>query len=436
MNNEIILPTLENGTLPAVKEIITALNLPREVLASDEEIVYAWRELPRELRAIPENLRGDLLARMCIATSVGLFDGAINYVWNASVNNLRKKVKDFGYNVVGQILQKQFEEKDLYDMKDAELLELCLQINLISEDGYYFLSQCRDIRNNYSAAHPNNSMLDDRELIIYLNRCGKYALSTSVNAKGVDVSEFMSAIKVGRFTQEQLEVWNTRLKETHQAQRDLLFSIIHGLYCDSNSNEQIRSNCLKISKEFVQVFSPNCISDLLNRHYEYKAKGKEDSYSASQQFFEKLGLIGYFAEGEKHSIVSKACSRLMLIHQGYDNFYNEPPFAERLYELTNKTGIPESTKEEFVKAVTTCYVGNIYGYSRSAIKYYEEMIKNFTPKEIEILLSLNTKRCLLKSRIDESINCKKRYRDAVMLIEEKSVPISLKIKYNKLKNNR
>lgn len=43
---------------------------------------------------------------MCVATSVGLFDGAISYVWNASINNLRKKAKDFGYNVVGQILQK------------------------------------------------------------------------------------------------------------------------------------------------------------------------------------------------------------------------------------------------------------------------------------------------------------------------------------------
>lgn len=129
---ELTLPKVETGTLPAIKEIVTALNVPREVLASEQSIVYAWRELPRELSGIPEDLRDELLARMCVATSVGLFDGAINYVWNASVNNLRKKVKHFGYNVVGQILQKKFEENDLYDMKDSELLELCLQINLIS----------------------------------------------------------------------------------------------------------------------------------------------------------------------------------------------------------------------------------------------------------------------------------------------------------------
>lgn len=36
LKNEIVLPKVECGTLPAVKEIIEALNVPREVLASDE----------------------------------------------------------------------------------------------------------------------------------------------------------------------------------------------------------------------------------------------------------------------------------------------------------------------------------------------------------------------------------------------------------------
>ncbi len=432
MTQQVILPSIETSTLPAVKEIITALNVPREVLASDESIEFAWRGLPRELREIPEELRDQLLARMCVATSVGLFDGAINYMWNASVNNLRKKVKVFGYNVVGQILQKHFDEQDLYDMKDAELLELCLQINLISEDGFYFLNQCRDIRNNYSAAHPSGKMLNDRELITYLNRCAQYALSTVEEVKGVDISNFLNVIKSGKFSEEQLEIWIKRLNETNQVQRDFIFLMLHGLYCDANSDEQTRANALEISKNFVDSFPPNCISDLLNRHYEYSAKGKEESYSASQNYFEKLGLVSYFSDGEKHSIVSKACARLMSVHQGIDNFYNEPPFAERLYELSKTSGIPDTTKEQYVRTITTCYVGNIYGYSRSAIKYYEEMIKNFSPKEIEVMLNLDSKRSLLKSRLDDSVNCKKRYKKAIGLINKESVPISLKVKYNKM----
>ena len=55
-------------------------------------------------------------------------------------------------------------------------LTLYLQLNLITEDGYFFLDQCRDIRNNFSAAHPTIGDIDNYEFISYVNRCAKYAL--------------------------------------------------------------------------------------------------------------------------------------------------------------------------------------------------------------------------------------------------------------------
>lgn len=429
MTKKLMLPNIEVATLPAVKEIITALNVPRNVLASDEEIAYAWNGLPRELNKIPEELRGELLARMCVATSVGLFDGAINYAWNASINNLRKKVKDFGYNVVGQILEKKFEEKNLFDMKDADLLELCLKINLISEEGYYFLDQCRDVRNNFSAAHPSIGLIDDRELMVYISRCAKYALSSTVNPQGVDISDFMKAIKASKFSDTQKELWITRLNNTHEAQRDTIFTILHGLYCNPESSEQTRLNSIEICIEFKENFTSNTISELLNRHYDYQAKDKKDKYVASQKFFEKLGLMGCLTEIERHNIISRACTRLMGVHQAYDNFYNEPPFAERLLELTRTNEVPETTKEQFVRSVVTCYVGNKWGQCIAALDYYSEMIKNFSPKEIEIMLKLDDSNSLVANRIKVHQNCKKTFKEAVKLINQDSIPVSQKVKY-------
>lgn len=333
MKNELVLPNIEPSTIPLVDQITNSLRVPRTVLADNEQILYAWERLPRELQRVPEELRTELLVRMCVATSVGLFDGAINYAWNASINNLRKRVRDFGCNVIGQILQDDFEEKDLMDMKDAELLKLCLKINLISEEGHYFLDQCRDIRNNFSAAHPSIALIDDNELITFISRCVKYALSTTSNPQGVNISEFIKSLKAGSFTEEQHTVWITRLNNTHEAQRETIFSMLHGIYCDSNSTEPTRLNCLKICQDFCETFSPEIISNLLNRHYEYQAKGKEAGYKASQQFFERMGLINHLTEVEQHRIISTACKRLLSTHLSFDNFYNEPPFAERLLEL-------------------------------------------------------------------------------------------------------
>ena len=126
MSNEIIpkkvlLPEITDA-IPHIQAIIGSLNLPSSVIAEENEILWAWKELPAELTKVQPELRNELLARMCVATSVGLFDSAINYIWNATVSSLRKKVIDFGVNVVKQILGKEFDETILKDYKDAELL--------------------------------------------------------------------------------------------------------------------------------------------------------------------------------------------------------------------------------------------------------------------------------------------------------------------------
>ena len=80
IQREVSLPALPEQMSVEITSVTSALGIPRDVLASDREIGYAWRELPRELRGIPPQLRGDLVARMCVAVAVGLFDGAINYI--------------------------------------------------------------------------------------------------------------------------------------------------------------------------------------------------------------------------------------------------------------------------------------------------------------------------------------------------------------------
>lgn len=165
------LPDVMDNTLPSIGNILSSFGLPREIIASNEEIACAWRELPREISRIPPELRDGLIARMCVATSVGLFDGAINYIWNAVILNLRTRAKNFGLGYIAQVLNKKFEEDDLNDLMDAELLDLCHKLELLSEEGYFFLNQCRDIRNNFSSAHP--SIVANR-IKSYPNCCNRY----------------------------------------------------------------------------------------------------------------------------------------------------------------------------------------------------------------------------------------------------------------------
>lgn len=420
---DVHLPAITANTLPLLDELTKALGIPREILASPVEIETAWANLPGVLKKIPPALRTESMARMCVAVASGLFDSAINYIWNCSVIELREKIKRFGLNVVEQITGRtSFDEQALLDLKDAELLSLCLKLNLITVDGYFFLDQCRDIRNNFSAAHPVVGKIDDHEFISFTNRCAKYALGNEHNPIGVNLSEFMVAIKGAKFSSEQKSQWVHRIEKTHEAQQYLIFGSLHGIYSDPASNEEARVNSLSVAADFAPHFTPKARSDLINRHHDYIAKGDEKRYKASQQFFEKLGMLALLGEHEVHSLLSNACKRLMTVHQSYENFYNEPPFAERLMQLSEQVAIPDTVKEELVETVVTCASGNSYGVSNAALPYLHKMVKSFSPSEVEIMLSLPSKKCVFGERLKAHSSCRAKYKALVQLIDASSVP--------------
>ena len=416
------LPSIGAYSAPMLKALTDALGIDRDVLASDQQIQNAWGNLPQLLAQVPPELRDEGLMRMCVAVASGLFDSALNYAWNAAVIQLREKVRTFGIAIVPQIIDKDFDEKKLHDLRDSDLLDLCLRLNLISETGYFMLSQCRDIRNNFSAAHPTIGQVDEFEFISFLNRCTKHALANEENAKGCDIKEFNAALSQGPFTPGQYDIWEQRIAETFDAQREAIIGMLHGIYCDPSKSESERVNAVTICGRFKDKFSPSTRALLVDRHQRYQAKGENDRLKASQAFFEHLQILSLLSEAERHSIISRACRQLMATHQATDNFYNERAFAERLSALSSGQQIPETVRAEFVETVVTCSVGNQYGTANSADGYYQSMIKNFSPREIQIMLQLPTSTTLVGNRIKHFGRCREKFKLLVSILQPSSIP--------------
>lgn len=421
LSSDVKLPDTLSATLPSINGLMSAFNLPRELIASDDEILYAWRDLPREISRIPNDLRDGMIVRMCVAISVGLFDGAINYIWNAVIVTIRQKIRNFGFSLIGQTLGKRFEENDLNELKDSELLDLCYKIQLLSEDGYFFLNQCRDIRNNFSTAHPSVAQIDDRELINFISRCCKYGITDDYSLQGINISDFIGAVKGRKLDDNELDVWSQRLSKTFQKQRQLLIRTLMGIYCDSSASEESRLNALRICLLIKEDIDESVQSSLIEQYYEYFSKGVTDKCKAARAFFEKLHMLNLLSESERHSIVKNACKNLLNAHLEYNNFYNEPPFAQRLFEISTSMEIPETVKQEYVYTVLMGYVGNPYGVSNGAIRYYEKMISGFSPKAIHYLFTLIDSRSLFSEKIFKYSCCRKRYMNAIEMIESDSM---------------
>lgn len=427
--SDVTLPMVTNVTGPMLTALTEALSVPREILAADDQIEHAWSNLPKLLSRIPPEKRSETLARMCVAISAGLFDAAVNYAWNAAVIELRSKVRHFGLSVVHEVINKQFDEVALRELQDAELLQICLQLNLITEEGFFLLDQCRDIRNNFSAAHPAMGSLDEHEFLAFLNRCAKHALSNESNPKGVDIKGMIAALKGGAFTGMQVTAWKSRLGETFDAQRERLFVMLHGIYCDPTSNEPTRLNAEQIATHFASSFSDRTKSDLLDQHHDYGAKGDDGRHKSSLLFFERLGLLALVGDVELHALITSAAKKLLTVHSGYNNFHNEPPFAERLASISAQNKIPETAQATYVEAVITCATGNPWGVSHAAMAYYEKMIAGFSPIEMRLMLELSNSQTIVGARIKSQSGCKARYATLVASLNEKSVPNSVKTLY-------
>lgn len=431
---DISLPSVTPAVSGLLTELTSALGVPREVLASDEEIENAWANLPSILKKIDPTLRDAQIAKMCVAVATGLFDGAINFVWNASVSSLRQKVWAFGLNVVSQIRGASFKEEELLNLKDADLLSLCLELNLINLNGYFMLDQCRALRNSFSAAHPSIGVVDDQEVLSFANRCARFALGGEPVPQGVDIEGLIAALKGGRFNEDQSAHWIDSLLKTHDAQRGMVFFMLHGIYCDPDSSEDTRVNALDLSRASVETVTDEKKADVVTQHAEYVAKGDDKRAAASRLFFEKLGLLALLGDPEKHALIHQACKKLYAVHQSFDNFYNEPPFAERLYEVSRQIGVPDSVKADFVATVVMCGIGNGYGVSWSAHPYYRKMVQGFSPSEIKIMLDMADGKTLIGGRLKSNSGCQDSFKDLLKLVDASSVPSSAKPSFEKWKS--
>ena len=428
----VALPDVTPLSSPLLGELTKALGVPRDVLANDEQIEHAWSQLPRLIKRIPQNLRDERIVKMCVAVASGLFDAAINYIWNAAVVELREKVRRFGITVVPQVIDdKAFDEDSLLDLKDAELLDLCLKLNLIGDDDFFFLDQCRATRNSFSVAHPAQGALDEDEVVGFLSRCQKHALSSAKNPKGVDTKALLASLKASKFKKDQREEWSRRIKDTFDAQRELLFVMLHGIYCDPASGEEARLNTLALCEAAITDMSPKAKSALVDRHQEYKAKGDDARLRASLQFFEGIGQLALLSEAEVHAVFTSASKKLLGVHNGWDNFHNEPPFAERLLKLSKRNHVPDTAQPTFVEAVITTATGNTYGVSRAASPSYDAIVRSFSPNEVRLMLELAKGGTVVANRIATNKGCERRYRALVSLIDPKSVPTSAKSLYTK-----
>lgn len=154
---------------------LTDLNLPANgVLVGNDQRYTVIDNFPKVIGGIDNVRRADslYLSKFIAACGAGLFDAALNFLWNETVVNLRWKVSlndiDYFYDSIVTDTKRRDKLKtidDLVNIEEWELVKGCHLTGLLSDIGFKHLDYIRDMRNWASAAHPNQSQLTGFMLI-------------------------------------------------------------------------------------------------------------------------------------------------------------------------------------------------------------------------------------------------------------------------------
>ena len=97
--------------------------------------------------------------------------------------------------------------------------------------------------------------------------------------------------------------------------------------------------------------------------------------------------------------------------------------SRRLLELALQGSMPSTVQQEFVRTIACCRIGNGYGVSNAAVRFYDQMIRNFSPREILILLRSATSRDnSLGMRVSLGGSYRDNFKKLLELIDVDSVP--------------
>ncbi len=169
------------------------LGLPKDAVLSEvEQRRRVIANLPDVVMLLTESARGTALylSKFIAACGAGLFDAALNFLWNETVVCLRDRVARFDLNyfydsvVSDSAKRKSYRTADdLAKLDDWELIRGCRETGIISDIGFRHLDYIRDMRNWASAAHPNQHELSGLQLITWRN------LSTRMRQPVIEFNE-------------------------------------------------------------------------------------------------------------------------------------------------------------------------------------------------------------------------------------------------------
>lgn len=371
------------------------------------------------------------ISKFIAACSSGLFDAALNYLWDETINSLRKKIDLFDLEYFKNTLDDEDSKKkiktidDLKKIDDWCIVRGCSAIGIISEIGFKHLDYIRDMRNWASAAHPNHVQLTGLQIISWFETCIIEVIGKEPSIPAIQAKKLLHNIREEVLNQDDINPIEQALKNAPTDIIITIFKTVFGLFIAPETKVEVKNNIRFIAKTLWSVLPEEQRREAGIKNANYAVNADIARRDGSREFLETVEALSYLPSKTLNLEMYQSIQMLKNAHFSSNNFYNEAPYARLLRKYIPENGyIPEEVRFEYVKTITLCHVGNGWGVAWTASAIYDELLEKFTEKEFKVLISL-FKDSDFSSRMQFK-QCVNIYRNYLKIINDRIVSETIK----------
>lgn len=382
---EVLLSQLGAAGLPTDGVVVTVEQRRRMLM----NLEAALGDLPPEKRPTAH-----YVSKMIAAVAVGLFDAALNYLWDETVSELRRRVVGYDLAYFFDIAVPSPDrrkgltsEADLARVDDVDLLRAAREIGLLTDVGYRHLDHIRYMRNYASAAHPNDVELTGLQLAEWLESCIREVISRPYDPVTAEIGRLLKNIKQARLGRPELDQIAAFFDRLPGDRPDALAAGLFGVYTDLTSTPETNDNVRALWPELWPYVAEDARHTFGTKYARYMANAERAQAQAAGELLEMVNAQAYLPEPIRASRLADILDTLLGAHRGFNNFYNEPSPARALEAFVGDRGdVPPGVYGQFTATLVEVFLSNGHGVAHAADPIYRRLLDRLDSEQAALAL--------------------------------------------------
>lgn len=342
----------------------------------------------------------DLLGQARKLFDAGFYDHSLLDVWNAAVNNLRRRIEAYGVDLFESVAKEESGRKK-YD-KDGEtlserwsgvddlvLISCATKLGLVNKKAGKSLEMINWMRNHASPAHDSDHKVEQEDVIGLVLILQKNLFESPLPDPGHSVSGLFDPIKKSKLGVDEIEVLTDQIEALKNADVKVAFGFLLDQLCKGTDPS------LTNTKQLLPIVWERASEDLKKaaglRYHGYKLNPAEDdshdkgAATRILDFLTEAEGIQYIPDGARASIYRRAAKALGAAKDASYGWASEVSAAKTLKQFGPY--VPSTAFSDVYQEILASWCGNYWGSSGSSA-YLADFIDSLNTTQLRAVAGM------------------------------------------------